>query len=146
MGTTLVFLVAAADRIFVGGVGDSRVYRIRDGAIEQLTKDHSVVQALIDAGTITPEEAATNRYRNVLYRYLGTKEGSTGTEPKILDPVPGDRFVLCSDGVTDGIDSDVILEKVADEPDPQRAAEAVVQAALDGGSKDNVTCVVVHVG
>lgn len=145
MGTTISFLVSAAEGIYVGGVGDSRCYLLRDGRLEQLTKDHSLTQALVDAGTISPADAATHRYKNVLYRYLGTKEGSAGTEAKRIDPRAGDRFVLCSDGVTDGIGSEVIHDLLTRIPDPQVAAEAIVQSALDGGSRDNVTCVVVHV-
>lgn len=145
MGTTIVFIVSVAERFFVGGIGDSRVYQLRDGEMSQLTTDHSLTRALLDAGTITEEEAATHRYRNVLYRYLGSKEGGTGTESKEVQPKSGDRYLLCSDGVTDGIDNDVIQKLLAETDEPQEAAEAVVEAALDGGSKDNVTCVVVHV-
>ena len=144
MGTTIAFLIVSAGKLYVGGVGDSRVYRLRDGHLEQLTTDHSLTQALIDAKTIKPEEAANHRYKNVLYRYLGTKEGSTGTEPKRLDPMAGDRFVLCSDGVTDGIGDETLAELLAQKDEPQDAAQAIVDAALAGGSKDNITCVVVH--
>ena len=145
MGTTITFIVAAASKFYVGGVGDSRVYQLRGGKFSQLTTDHSLTQALVEAGTIAPEDAATHRYRNVLYRYLGSKEGGTGAEAKEITPESGDRFFLCSDGVTDGIGDDVIQKLLAEQNDPQQAAEAIVQAALDGGSKDNVTCVVVHV-
>ncbi len=143
MGTTIAFIVAAGRKLFVGGVGDSRVYLLRGGKFEQITKDHSLIQALLDAGTISPEEATTHRYRNVLYKYLGTKDGSAGTDPARIEPLKGDRFVVCSDGVTDGIKPDQISRILAAENDPQQVAENIVQAALDGGSKDNVTCVVV---
>jgi protein phosphatase len=145
MGTTISFLVSAAGRVFCGGVGDSRVYHLRDGQMTQLTKDHSLTQALVDAGTISQEDAANHRYKNVLYRYLGTKEGGTGTEPKCVEPRSGDRFVLCSDGVTDGIKATVIQELLTQHRDPQSASDAIVAAALAGGSRDNVTCVVVDV-
>ena len=101
MGTTVTFIVNVAGHLFVGGVGDSRSYRLRAGKLEQLTKDHSLTQALVDAGTISAEEALTHRYKNVLYKYLGTKEGSGGSDPKQHNPEPGDRYMLCSDGVTD---------------------------------------------
>lgn len=145
MGTTVAFLVSAAGRLFCGGVGDSRVYRLRDGQFVQLTKDHSLTQALVDAGTISAADAATHRYKNVLYRYLGTKEGGTGTDPKSLEAQSGDRFVLCSDGVTDGITPETIQSLLSAATAPQPAAEAIVEAALKGGSRDNVTCVVVFV-
>ena len=145
MGTTISFLVAAGGKLYAGGVGDSRVYLLRGGDFEQLTKDHSLTQALLDAGTISPEDATNHRYKNVLYRYLGTKEGGTGTDPRCIEPQPDDRFVLCSDGVTDGIGPEEIQSLLERDDDPQDAAEAIVEAALEGGSRDNVTCVVVHV-
>src|SRR5690606_29974958 len=108
-------------------------------------EDHSLTQALVKAGTITAEEAQNHRYRNVLYRYLGTKDGGLGTEPKTLTPKKGDRLMLCSDGICDGA-TDATIEKIlASENDPQKAAEDLVKAAQNGGSKDNITCVVVHV-
>ncbi len=145
MGTTLTFILNVNQQFYIGGVGDSRVYRWRDDVFEQLTTDHSLTQALLDAGTISPAEAATHRYRNVLYRYLGTKEGGTGTHAKQLTPQIGDRYLLCSDGVTDGIDDKMISRLVRDNDDPQLAAELVVESAQNGGSKDNITSIVVHV-
>lgn len=145
MGTTITFLVAAGDGVYVGGVGDSRVYMLRGGKFEQLTRDHSLTQALLDAGTISPEEAATHRYKNVLYRYLGTKEGGTGTEPRRVVPQSGDRFLLCTDGVSDGLSRETVQDLLGRIDHPQQAAEEIVEAALQGGSRDNVTCIVVHV-
>ncbi|MCA9078524.1 MAG: serine/threonine-protein phosphatase [Planctomycetaceae bacterium] len=145
MGTTIVFVTSVNSTLYIGGVGDSRVYLLRDGKLKQLTKDHSLTQALIEAGTISAEEATTHRYKNVLYRYLGTKEGSNGTEPKRITPQTGDRLMLCSDGVTDGLDDGAISHLLAGEDDPQQAAATLVSAAEAGGSKDNITCVVIHV-
>ena len=142
MGTTIVFVVAVGGQLYSGGVGDSRVYRLRDGDFEQLTTDHSLTQALLDAETISPEEAITHRYRNVLYRYLGSKEGGYGKSPDVCEPITGHRFLLCSDGVTDGID-DLTLEMLLnDGDDPQQIAETIVEAAQQGGSKANITAVV----
>ncbi len=146
MGTTVTFIVNVAGNLFVGGVGDSRTYRLRGGKLEQLTKDHSLTQALVDAGTISPEEALTHRYKNVLYKYLGTKEGSGGSEPKQVVPEAGDRYMLCSDGVTDGASTTAIRDLLAATHDPQQAAQKIVEAAQQGGSRDNITCIVVHVG
>ena len=146
MGTTVTFIVNVANHLFIGGVGDSRVYRLRAGKLEQLTKDHSLTQALVDAGTISAEEALTHRYKNVLYKYLGTKEGSGGSDPKQIVPEPGDRYMLCSDGVTDGASTTVIRDLLMATHDPQQAAQKIVEAAQQGGSRDNITCVVVHVG
>jgi len=145
MGTTLAFMVVVGDKFYVGGVGDSRVYRLRGDQLEQITKDHSLTQALLDAGTITAEEAKTHRYKNVLYRYLGTKEGGTGTEAKVLEARSGDRFMLCSDGVTDGIKNDLSqIIPLMKQDDLNAAAAAIIKTAEDGGSKDNITCVIVH--
>jgi serine/threonine protein phosphatase PrpC len=145
MGTTIAFMLSAGGKFFVAGVGDSRVYRLRGDQIEQLTRDHSLTQALLEAGTISAEEAKTHRYKNVLYRYLGTKEGGTGAEAKVLEAQAGDRFMLCSDGVTDGIKYDLDqLARLIKMDDPQAAAAAIIKAAEDGGSKDNITCIVVH--
>ena len=145
MGTTLALMLVVSGKLYVGGVGDSRVYRLRGEQLEQITKDHSLTQALLDAGTITAEEAKTHRYKNVLYRYLGTKEGGTGVEATVLEAQAGDRFMLCSDGVTDGIKND--LNKIIPllrQDDLNAAAAAIIKAAEDGGSKDNITCLVVH--
>jgi serine/threonine protein phosphatase PrpC len=145
MGTTITFVVQAAGTMYIGGVGDSRVYLLREGNLQQLTTDHSLTQALMDAGTLTPEEAVNHRYKNVLYRYLGCKEGGTGTTPKQLRPKVGDRFLICTDGVTGGANDATIAKILGAGADPQKTAEAIVQAASDGGSKDNITGVVIFV-
>ncbi len=145
MGTTIAFLIRCGDKCFAGGIGDSRVYLLRNNELKQLTTDHSLTQALVDAKTITEEQAANHRYRNVLYRYLGTKEGGKGTKPVQLTPQPGDRFLICSDGVTDGLKNEQLQEILQAHSDPQQAAEALVKAAEQGGSTDNITCVVVFV-
>ena len=145
MGTTVVLLVQVAGRCFIAGVGDSRAYQLRSGQLRQLTTDHSLTQALLAAGTISEEEAEKHRYKNVLYRYLGTKEGGTGTEAIEIRPLPGDRYLLCSDGVTDGANDEVITEFLGKFDDPQQTAERIVATAQDGGSKDNITSLVMFV-
>ncbi len=145
MGTTVTFIVAAGNQFYAGGVGDSRTYQLRDNELKQLTTDHSLTQALVDAGTISQEDAATHRYRNVLYRYLGTKEGGTGTEPTIVTPQSGDRYLICSDGVTDGVDDPDLKSLLESTEDPQEACESIIKAAEEGGSKDNITCIVLHI-
>lgn len=145
MGTTITFIVLVNGTMFIGGVGDSRVYQLRGGKLNQMTTDHSLTQALMDAGTLTPEEAVNHRYKNVLYRYLGCKEGGTGTSPRQLRPQAGDRFLICSDGVTGGADDATLSKILSAGSDPQKTAETIVQAATDGGSKDNITGVVIFV-
>jgi len=134
MGTTIVFAIQVGEKFFIGGVGDSRVYLLRNDALHQLTTDHSLTQALVDAGTITAEEALTHRYKNVLYRYLGTKDGSAGTQARHLDPTPRDR-----------ISDEKLQDLLGQFDDPQQAAEEIVKAAQEGGSKDNITCIVIFI-
>lgn len=146
MGTTIVFAVPSSNgALVVGNLGDSRVYKLTAGDLAQVTKDHSLTQALIDAGTISPEEARTHRYKNMLFKYLGTKEGNDGPETHSVIRCVGDRLMLCSDGVTDGINDAAITDVMHQHADPQQAAGALVDAALEGGSRDNITCVVLDV-
>ena len=145
MGTTITFLVAVGNPLYCGGVGDSRVYRLRDQKLEQLTTDHSLTQALVDAGTLTLEEAANHRFKNVLYRYLGSKDGGGATKPRQLDAKPGDRFVLCTDGVNGGLSDENLAKLLATGSDPQKIADSIVRGAEQGGSRDNITCTVVIV-
>jgi serine/threonine protein phosphatase PrpC len=146
MGTTIVFLLCVGGKIYVGGVGDSPAFRLAGGKLEKLTKDHSLTQALVDAGTITPDEARTHRFKNVLWRYIGTKEGGTGTEPKEFPVASGDRFLLCSDGAVDGVSLEELKNLLEKSSDPQTAADAVVEAARTAGSQDNITSLVIFVG
>ena len=101
MGTTVVLAQFRFDRVFVAGIGDSRAYRLREGRLEQLTKDHSLADALLDAGTITVDELANHKFKNVLYLYLGSKDARGGPEEvRVLDVRPGDRLLMASDGLT----------------------------------------------
>jgi protein phosphatase len=146
MGTTVVLAQFRNDRAYVAGIGDSRAYRLRDGKLEQLTKDHSLADALLDAGTITKEELPNHKFKNVLYLYLGSKDARSGPEDfRVLDVRPGDRFLLASDGLT-GVVSDESLAKVLGSvADPQQAAVMLKDMALENDSKDNVTCLIIHV-
>ncbi len=145
MGTTIAFVVTIGERCFFGNVGDSRVYRLRNNEFSQLTTDHSLTQALVDAGTISPQEALSHRYKNVLYRYLGTRDGSNTGNSREMELLPGDCLLICSDGVTDGAKPDTIKDILINQHDPQEAAQKVIKAAEQGGSKDNITCVVIKV-
>jgi len=145
MGTTVVLAQFLADRVFVAGIGDSRAYRLRDGRLEQLTKDHSLADALFDAGTITTEELSTHKFKNVLYLYLGSKDARGGPEEvRVLDVRPGDRLLMASDGLT-GVVTDKELARVLETvDDPQRAVVILKDMALANDSKDNVTCLIIH--
>ena len=146
MGTTVVLALFRNDRVYIAGIGDSRAYRLRDGHIQQLTKDHSLADALGEAGTITKEEIPNHKFKNVLYLYLGCKDARSGPEDvHELDVKPGDRFLLASDGLTGVVRDDDLAQVLATCDDPQRAASILKDRALANDSKDNVTCLVVHV-
>ncbi len=146
MGTTVVMAVWRKEKeLYIAGVGDSRAYLIRDKKIEQLTVDHSLAQALVEAKTISPEEAREHRFRNVLWKYLGTKEVGEGPEVKAQPIQLGDRFVLCTDGLSGVVSDDRILGCVLEHQDMQKCADALGQMALDSGSRDNVSCIVIEV-
>jgi protein phosphatase len=146
MGTTVVLALFQRARAYITGIGDSRAYRLREGEIEQLTRDHSLADALGEAGTITPEEVPTHKFKNVLYLYLGSKDARGGPEEvRVLDVRPGDRFLLATDGLTGVVKDDRLLEVLRTYDDPQRAAQVLVDEALENLSKDNITCVVIHV-
>ena len=146
MGTTVVLALFRNDRVYVAGIGDSRAYRLRQGRLEQLTEDHSLADALGKAGTITPAEVPNHKYKNVLYLYLGSKDARGGPEEvRCLDVLPGDRFLMASDGLTGVVGDDELARVLETCPDPQRAARQLKELALANQSKDNVTCLVIHV-
>jgi protein phosphatase len=126
-------------------VGDSRAYLLRAGKIEQLTVDHSIAQALVEAKTISAAEARVHRYRNVLWKYLGSKEVGEGPEVKALTIQPGDVFLLCTDGLSGVVPDEQLQSFVQENSEVQKCAEGLGQLALDNGSRDNVSCIVVEV-
>ena len=131
MGTTVVLAQFRNDRVYVAGIGDSRAYRLRDGQLEQLTKDHSLADALLDAGTITREELPTHKFKNVLYLYLGSKDARGGPEDvRVLDVRPGDRFLLASDGLTGVVPDSELARILGSVDDPQEAAVMLKDMAL----------------
>jgi protein phosphatase len=143
MGTTAVLALRQADRMYVAGLGDSRAYLIRGGNIEQLTVDHSVAQALVATGALTPEEARHSPYQHVLHKFLGCAGMAEGTEVRPFTPQPGDRLLLASDGLTNHITEEDLSLGPKLFPNPQDWVDHLVRLALERGSRDNVTCVVV---
>src|SRR5205809_3180542 len=119
MGTTLVMAVwrKGSAVIYVAGVGDSRGYLLRGNKLEQLTVDHSLAQALVEAKTISAAEAREHRFRNVLWKYLGTKEVGEGPDVGVLPVQPGDRFLLCTDGLSGVVADEKVAEFVGQEVD-----------------------------
>jgi protein phosphatase len=146
MGTTMtVALVDAAEgTIAFGHVGDSRAYRVRDGELEQLTDDHSLVGELVRSGRLSPEEAESHPQRAVITRALGT-EPDVDVDTFTVEAEPDDVYLLCSDGLTDMISGDEIRSLVADGDDLESAARALVNAANAGGGEDNITVVLFKV-
>ncbi len=147
MGTTIVLTLwrKASSQIYVAGLGDSRAYLIRGKKIEQLTVDHSIAQALVEAKTISPAEAKVHKYRNVLWKYLGSTEVGEGPEVKVVQLQVGDRFLLCTDGLSGVVPDDQLLNFIREKTDVQECADGLGQLALDQGSRDNVSCIVIEV-
>ena len=146
MGTTIVMaLWRRGPQLFIAGLGDSRAYLIRDNQIEQLTIDHSLAQALVENKTILPAEAKEHRFRNVLWKYLGSKEVGEGPEVRPVDIQPGDKFLLCTDGLYGPIPDAQLLSFIQEHPEVQECADGLGQLALDQGSRDNVSCVMIEV-
>jgi len=146
MGTTVVSAVwRKGPELFVTGVGDSRAYLIRGGKIQQLTVDHSLAQALVEAKTISAAEAKEHKFRNVLWKYLGSKEVGEGPEVAVLPLQVGDRYILCTDGLHGVVPDDKLLQYASGQDNPQACADGLVQLALESGSRDNVSCIVIDV-
>jgi protein phosphatase len=143
MGTTAVLAVRQANQMYVAGLGDSRAYLIRGNRVEQLTVDHSVAQALVSSGVLSPEEARHSPWQHVLHKFLGCAEMVEGAEVRPFTPRAGDRLLLASDGLTNHITDEDLRQGVEQFADPQVWAEHLVQIALERGSRDNVTCIVV---
>ena len=146
MGTTVVMAVwRKGAEMYVAGVGDSRAYLLRDEKIQQLTVDHSLAQALVEAKTISAAEAKEHRFKNVLWKYLGSKEVGEGPEVTVVPVSANDRFMLCTDGLTGVVQDDGLMSFVAQQSDMQACAEGLGQHALDSGSRDNVSCIMIEV-
>jgi PPM family protein phosphatase len=125
-------------------VGDSRAYLLREGTLQRITTDHTVVEGLVEKGELTPQEASIHPQRSILTRAIGV-EGEVQVDQASIDLMPGDRLLLCSDGLTGMIDDAHIERILQDRRDPQEAANALVDAANEAGGQDNVTAVVVDV-
>jgi protein phosphatase len=143
MGTTVTAALvdAAAGTVAIGHVGDSRAYRLRNGELEQLTTDHSLVAELVESGVLTPEEAERHPQRSAITRALGTEQ-TVEVESFTVDAEPGDVFLLCSDGLSTMLaDDDVASAIIGAGNDPHDAADALIAAANARGGEDNVTAV-----
>ena len=144
MGTTVVLAYIQGRRAYIGSVGDSRAYLVRDDEITQLTDDHTFVNEQVRAGTLTPAEARRHPARNILTRAVGSSE-EVDADVVEHDLEAGDLILLCSDGLTTMIEDDDILEVVRrNGGDPQRACRALIDLANDRGGDDNITAVLIQ--
>jgi protein phosphatase len=141
MGTTMTVALVDEGHVWIGHVGDSRAYLVREGKLEQLTEDHSLVAELVRSGRLAPEEAETHPQRSVVTRALGT-DPDVDVDTFSIDAKPGDLFMLCSDGLTSMVSDDGILEEIDKRRADLRAtAKGLVRAANRGGGEDNITVV-----
>jgi protein phosphatase len=144
MGTTMDALVFTGTTAAIAHIGDSRVYLLRDGIMSQITKDHTFVQTLVDSGRITEDEALYHPRRNVLMRVLGDASDEPQFDVYPLDVLPGDRFLLCSDGLC-GVVPNALIEENMKVTDLSEAADLLIEEAREYGAPDNVTVILVEV-
>ncbi|WP_104178718.1 PP2C family serine/threonine-protein phosphatase [Cryobacterium sp. Y50] len=146
MGTTVSAIVVLENEVAIAHIGDSRIYLLRDNELSQITIDHTFVQRLVDSGRITEAEAMVHPRRSVLMRVLGDVEASPEIDTSILATIDGDRWLLCSDGLTGVVSHTGIASALASGANAQDVADLLVKESLDGGAPDNVTVVIVDIG
>lgn len=146
LGTTVSAIIMVEDHAVIGHIGDSRIYLYRDDELTQITADHTFVQRLVDSGRITPEEARYHPRRSVLMRVLSDMDHDPELDMFVMPTLPGDRWLLCSDGLSGVVDEPHILKAMRLGLPPGRTADNLLKQALDGGAPDNVTVVLVEVG
>ncbi|MEA5535509.1 Stp1/IreP family PP2C-type Ser/Thr phosphatase [Crocosphaera sp. XPORK-15E] len=142
MGTTAVVVLFRGEQPLRGHVGDSRLYRLRGGNLEQITEDHTWVARALKVGDIEPEQSKTHPWRHVLFQCLGRKD-TNKVEIAELDVQPGDQLLLCSDGLTEEVADEAIQEIFEQGESCEEIATNLIEAAKDGGGSDNITVVIV---
>lgn len=145
MGTTVSAMIRVGDRLAFAHIGDSRIYRLRDGELTQISTDHTFVQRLVETGRITPEQAITHPRRSVLMRVLGDVDASPEIDSWIADIEVGDRWMLCSDGLSGVVSHDHMQSTLTSLHGTERAAQVLLQQSLSAGAPDNVTIVLLDV-
>ena len=144
MGTTLVLGVFKEGRLLVGHIGDSRCYRLRSNSLQQITKDHSLLQEQIDAGLITQEQAAVSPIKNLVTRALGVEQ-AVMLEVNEFSVEPGDLYLMCSDGLSDMVTDEVIARIAGEASGLDQISGHLVTAANDNGGKDNISVLMIAV-
>ena len=144
MGTTLTAMLWAGARVAVCHIGDSRAYLLRDGDLYQITRDHTLIQSLVDEGRLSPAAAANHPQRSLIMRAL---QGSTDADPDLAmhDALRGDRYLLCSDGLTDVVGDEAVHQILSTVPDAEGAVNQLIALAIRNGGPDNITCIVADV-
>lgn len=145
MGTTVTSLLLSGDTLHMAHIGDSRAYRLKHGEFEQISKDHTFVQRLVDEGRIKPAEAEVHPHKNVLLRVLGDSDASPELDVERFTAEPGERWMLCSDGLTDAVPVPVIEQIIRTTADIDEAVNDLVAITLKNGAPDNVTVVMFEV-
>ncbi|MCL2454918.1 MAG: Stp1/IreP family PP2C-type Ser/Thr phosphatase [Micrococcales bacterium] len=145
MGTTVTAILRSGNKLAMVHLGDSRCYLLRDSTLTQVTSDHTFVQHLVDSGKITPEEAEHHPQRSVVMRVLGDFELALSPDLSVREARPGDRWLLCSDGLSGFVSADTIAETLRGTPEPDACADRLIQLALRAGGGDNVTVIVADV-
>lgn len=143
MGTTLTMLWETPDSVYLGHVGDSRAYLLRDGRLSQVSLDHSLVGEMIRSGALKREAARSYPYRNVITRAVGT-EDHVSCDTAVFDKLPGDRWLLCSDGLSEYLDMSGIFDSMSAD-DLEESADQMVVGALEAGGRDNITLILLEV-
>lgn len=144
MGTTVTAILLSEGKLAFAHIGDSRAYRLKNGTFEQLSKDHTFVQRLIDEGRLTPEEAEVHPHKNVIMRVLGDVDASPELDIDSIEAHPGERWLLCSDGLN-YVNLEVVEDVVRNTPSLATAADKLIELTLEAGAPDNVTVVLVDV-
>lgn len=145
LGTTCVAVLRSGNKLAMVHIGDSRAYLVRDGELIQVTTDHSFVQFLVDSGQITVEEAETHPKRSVILRVLGDSPGPVAADETIREAKVGDRWLLCSDGLSGVVSRDTLADVLVNTSDLDECADQLIELALRGGAPDNATCVLADV-
>jgi serine/threonine protein phosphatase PrpC len=144
MGTTAVVFMFRQGQSWCAHVGDSRLYRLRSSKLEQITEDHTWVARAMKAGDLTPEQARTHQWRHVLSQCLGRKDLQQ-VDVQMMDVQPGDRLLLCTDGLTEELSDNLISSYIQPRLDGEEAAAMLIESAKEKGGRDNITVVIVEV-